>query len=114
MTDEQAWKLIARRHEADWILDARSLSLIKRQNQSLSNNDLNRMILRFQESVGVDTVRNEYLMRSRLYGWMIPNTTRGDLEKFNDMVYTSLFRTPSSDPWLGLVSPDIYTAIENN
>jgi hypothetical protein len=113
LTDEEAWKVVARQHEADWRLDERSLSLIKRQNPSLSNNDLYLMIQRFQESVGVDTVRNEYLMRSTLYAWMGPGHVREDLERFNESVYTSLFRTPSSDRWLGLVSPDIYTAIED-
>lgn len=113
VTDEAAWKQIARLHQADWLLDERSISLIKRQNQSLSSADLQRMIERFQESVGLDTVRNEYLMRSSLYGWMVTDTTRADLEKLNEAVYANLFRTPSSDPWLGLLSADVYTAIEN-
>jgi hypothetical protein len=35
------------------------------------------------------------------------------LEKFNNEVYARLFLTPSWDPWLGLLSPDIYVAIDN-
>jgi hypothetical protein len=113
ITDEEAWKRIAQLHQADSILDERSRSLIKRQNRSLSNDDLNRMILKFQESISLDTVRNEYLMRRMLYGWMLTESTRADLEKFNETVYTELFRTPSSDPWLGLIPSDVYTAIED-
>ena len=32
----------------------------------------------------------------------------------NERVYAELFLTPSSDPWLGLVQSDVYTAIEND
>jgi hypothetical protein len=35
------------------------------------------------------------------------------VEELNERVYTELFLTPSSDPWLGLAPPDVYTAIEN-
>ena len=71
------------------------------------------LIGRFQESIALDNVRNEYIIRPLLYGWMSTNSTRADLDKFNEMVYTNLFSTPSADPWLGLISPDIYTAIDN-
>jgi hypothetical protein len=40
-------------------------------------------------------------------------TNRADLDKFNENVYTNLFATPSADQWLGLISPDIYTALDN-
>jgi hypothetical protein len=113
VTDEQAWRLIARLHQADGVLDARSVRLIKRQNPSLPNNDMLRLITRFQESLGLDTVRNEYMLRPMLYAWMSSEEMRADLEKFNEVVYRNLFRTPQSDPWLGLLSPEIYTAIDN-
>ena len=113
LTDEQAWSLIAALHQADSLLDVRSISLIKRQNRSLSNSDMFRMIQRFQESISVDTVRNEYILRPTLYGWISAEINRADLEKFNEMVYGSLFLTPSSDPWLGLLSPDVYVAVDD-
>ena len=44
----------------------------------------------------------------------IPNDpVRNDVEKLNEMVYESLFLTPGSDPWLGLFSPEVYTALDN-
>lgn len=113
LTDEEAWRLIARLHQNDSFLDERSRSLIRRQNRSLSPNDLNRMIRKFQESIALDTVRNEYMLRPSLYGFMSTESNRADLEKFNDIVYANLFLTPGSDPWLGLVSPDIYVAVDN-
>ena len=113
LTDEDAWRLIAWRHQNDSILDERSVSLIKRQNRSLRDNEMWSLIRKFQESIAMDTVRNEYMLRRNLYGTMSTPTTRADLEKFNEWVYSGVFLTPSSDPWLGLLSPDIYVAVEN-
>jgi hypothetical protein len=31
----------------------------------------------------------------------------------NEKVYETLFLTPGSDPWLGLFSPEVYTALDN-
>jgi hypothetical protein len=35
------------------------------------------------------------------------------VEKLNEKVYAELFLTPRSDPWLGLLSVDVYTALDN-
>ena len=113
LTDEQAWRLIAARHSSDWVLDQRSIALIQRQNPSLQPNDLTRLLQRFRESVKLDALRNEYMMRPGLYGLMTKGAAGRDLEKFNELVYARLFLTPSSDAWLGLISPEIYTAIDN-
>ncbi|HEX5886043.1 MAG TPA: hypothetical protein VFY67_15985, partial [Pyrinomonadaceae bacterium] len=60
-----------------------------------------------------DTVRNEYLMHTELYEWLMQEPVRDDLEKLNEQVYAKLFLTPRSDPWLGLFSTDVYTALDN-
>ena len=113
LTDEQAWRIIAGLHFSDALLDGRSIQLIRWQNRSLDTSQTARLIGRFQENIALDAVRNEYIMRPLLYGMLMVDTNRADLEKLNDKVYTSLFATPSSDPWLGLISPNIYTAIDN-
>lgn len=113
VTDEQAWRQIAMLHQADWFLDERSVALIERQNQSLRQDELNRLVHKFFDLVALDTVRNEYVMRTQLYGWMAREGSRANLEEFNDQVYAELFRTPKSDPWLGLFSTDVYSAIDN-
>ena len=113
LTDEEAWRLIAGPHMPDALLDGRSIALIRWQNRSLDNSQLSQLIGRFQESIRLDTVRNEYIMRPLIYGWLSTDNTRADLDKFNEMVYTTLFLTPSADQWLGLISPNMYTAIDN-
>ena len=113
VTDEQAWRLIAARHFSDALLDGRSIALMRWQNRSLDTSQTGQLIGRFQEAIALDTVRNEYIMRPLIYGWMSAPENRADLDKFNEMVYTGLFATPSSDQWLGLISPDMYIAIDN-
>ena len=114
VTDEAAWKKIAQLpfHQLDASLDRRSIALIKRQNPSLTNEEMARLLRKFQELIALDTVRNEYLMHSKLYTWLMKDPERNDLEKLNEKVYASLFLTPHSDPWLGLFSADVYTALD--
>ena len=113
ITDEAAWKKIAQLHPADAELDNRSISLIRRQNPTITDDDLTHLTRKFQELVALDTVRNEYLMHTKLYVWLLNEPVRNDIEKLNTKVYDSLFLTPGSDPWLGLFSPEVYTALDN-
>jgi hypothetical protein len=113
ITDEAAWRKIAQLHSSDGVLDSRSIALIKRQNQMLSEQELAQLLKKFQESVALDTVRNEYMLHTKLYAWLLRDPVRSDVEKLNEKVYAELFLTPRSDPWLGLVSADVYTALDN-
>jgi len=113
ITDEAAWKKIAQLHPSDAMLDNRSLVLIETQNPRLTVNELYHLIDKFQQAVALDTVRNEYLMHTKLYAWLLNDPVRNDVEKLNTKVYDSLFLTPGSDPWLGLFSSEVYTALDN-
>ena len=113
VTDEAAWKKIAELHTDNAVLDSRAITLIKYQNPSISEDDFNRLVRKFQGLVALDTVRNEYLMHTKLYTWLMNDPARDDVEKLNKKVYDSLFLTPQSDPWLGLFSTDLYTALDN-
>jgi hypothetical protein len=113
VTDEAAWRKIAALYPLDATLDQRSIALIKRQNPSLTNEQIARLLRKFQELIALDTIRNEYILHSKLYAWLMRDPARSDLDKLNEKVYASLFLTPDSDPWLGLVSTDVYTALDN-
>lgn len=113
VTDEAAWKKIAQLHPTDAELDNRSISLIRRQNPTITDDDLTHLTRKFQELIALDTVRNEYLMHTKLYEWLKSDPVRNDVEKLNTKVYDSLFLTPGSDPWLGLFSPAVYSALDN-
>jgi hypothetical protein len=113
ITDEAGWRKIAQLHSSDAVLDDRSISLIKHQNPNLNERELAQLLQKFQDLIALDTVRNEYLMHSKLYTWIMKDPVRDDVEKLNEQVYAKLFLTPNSDPWLGLFSADVYTALDN-
>ncbi|HEV7796583.1 MAG TPA: hypothetical protein VGO73_00390 [Pyrinomonadaceae bacterium] len=120
ITDEQAWNKIALLHLADAQLDARSIGLIQRQTQKAltveggasAEKTLRALIQKLERNIALDTVRNEYLLHTKLYAWLLTDPSRNDVDKLNRKVYAELFLTPPTDPWLGLFSPDVYTALE--
>jgi len=114
ITDEVTWRKIAQLHLADAQLDSRSIGLIQRETQKvLGKNDLKSLLEKLQLNVAMDSVRNDYLLRSKVYAWLIEDRGRSDLESFNEKIYAELFLTPASDPWLGLFTADTYMALED-
>jgi hypothetical protein len=73
-----------------------------------------RVIQNFERSLAEDTRQNETVLHRRLHEWFANGEAGDDVEKLNERVYAELFLTPSSDPWLGLASNDMYTALRNN
>ena len=123
-TDNDTWNNIAALHTADAKLDAASLALMRRQTLNSTTpaaqpaveqqrQQFARLVSNFERYLALDTVRNEYLMRIKLHAWLTSFRFRDDLAAFNEKVYTELFLTPRSDPWLGLFSADTYTALEH-
>lgn len=113
ITDEAAWLKIAEFHASDAVLDSTSAALIKRQNPALTEAEFTAMLGKFQQLIALDTVRNEYLLHTKLYPWLARDPSRTELAKFNEKVYAELFLTPRSDPWLGLLNSDSYVGIDN-
>ena len=119
VTDEVTWSKIALRHMADAQLDQQSIGLIKRQMQSLWSNDatadakLNNLLEKFQRSISLDSVRNEYVMHTQLHAWLATGFASRNVDALNEKVYAELFLTPNSDPWLGLNAEDIYVGLEH-
>ena len=115
VTDEATWRKIAMLHWSDAQLDSRSVGLIRKETQKvLGNANLHDLLGKLMANVAMDSVRNEYLMRSRIYGWLVQDRGRSDLETFNNKVYSELFLTPASDPWLGLFTADTYMALQDS
>lgn len=117
-TDEVTWAKIAALHMEDARLDQESIALVRRQNSSekgvaIKDEQLSRIVNNFERYLAFDTVRNEYTMHAKLHAWLSTGMRIEDVETLNERVYKNLFLTPSSDPWLGLYSPDTYTALEN-
>jgi hypothetical protein len=127
-TAEDLWPKIAALHYAESELDEASRALIASKNPTAGSaaelavskvrveSPLIRMFRDLQQSIAVDTVRNEYLFRRQILQWLAEGgaTTAGDVFALNERVYANLFLTPRSDPWLGLLPAGAYSALDNN
>ncbi|HKQ51971.1 MAG TPA: hypothetical protein VJT74_06365 [Pyrinomonadaceae bacterium] len=113
-TDISSWNKIAALHAGDVRLDRASVAFITRQNDGLRADQalLARTLQNLEQYLALDTVRNDYLMRTKLHAWFATGEAAGGVETLNELVYAELFKTPGSDPWLGLYSPDVYTALD--
>jgi hypothetical protein len=123
-TDEESWGRIASLHAMDAKLDARTAVLIRAKNptaaaagrltrsKAVLEDPLLRVIRNLETSIAEDTVRNEYLLHAKIHEWL--SSAPASVDQLNTKVYAELFLTPDSDPWLGLVPRDTFTALENN
>ncbi|MEO1996672.1 MAG: hypothetical protein ABGZ17_15500 [Planctomycetaceae bacterium] len=123
-THDADWKEIAALHHGATKLDASTISVMRRENpptaaaamrvavtKSVVEDPILRMVRTFRSDLALDTVRNEYLLHSRLHQWFVEGKFTTDVEELNRQVYAQVFLTPSSDPWIGLVKPSEYTAL---
>jgi hypothetical protein len=127
-TDDAVWAKIAALHAEDAHLDAASLALMRSQNPTAARagalaatkrvveDPMLRLVRNFENSISIDTVKNEYTLHRQIHEWFanaeVPPTE--DVNSLNARVYAQLFLTPNSDPWLGLVPADTYTALNND
>jgi hypothetical protein len=117
ITDQQVWNKIAQLYAADVKLDQNSISLIrakKSQSANTQKDNLPIIVKKFETTMALDTVRNEYMLHSQIHQWFIQGKQTSSVEALNEQVYAQLFLTPSSDPWLGLFPSDSYSAIDND
>lgn len=117
-THPQTWGQLAQFYAAQTHLDENSKALMRSKNsayQSPTNTKaFDTLVQNFERVMAIDTVRNEYLLHSQLHQWLADGNPNQTLQALNEKVYAELFLTPSSDPWLGLVSPEVYSAIEGD
>ena len=114
LTDRAAWEQLARLYAEDARLDENSRQLVRRKQGGSSEEQLDRTIASFEAAMALDGIRNEYLLHSRLHQWFIDGAGTSDVAGLNERVYAELFLTPSSDPWLGLLGPESFSAIDGN
>ena len=70
-------------------------------------------VIRFQNSMSLDSIRNEYTLHRQIHEWFAAGPVHG-VEPLNARVYAELFLTPRADPWLGLLPENVYTGLEND
>jgi hypothetical protein len=115
ITDQTTWEKLAQRYASDAKLDTRSIALIyAKQTAKTESRTIPSIVRSFESAMALDTIRNEYLLHSQLYGWLMRNAGTLNVDILNDRVYAELFLTPKADPWLGLLPNDSYSAIDND
>ena len=126
LEDDAVWQQIAALHGEDAKLDPASRDLIRSQNPTAAvagrlaitkrvvEDPLVRLVRSLESSIALDTVKNEYRLHRQIHGWLADANNRPGIDQLNERVYAELFLTPSTDPWLGLAPPDVYTALPNS
>jgi hypothetical protein len=125
--DDAMWRRIAALHREGVKLDDASVELMRTEfpnaavagqlaeSKRRQEDPLLRTVRLFEESMALDTVRNEYLLHRRIHEQFADAAAQtANVEALNEWVYAELFLTPSGDPWLGLAPPDVYTALEDD
>ena len=128
-TTDEGWKELAALHITDAALDQSSLNLIRAENPEATpkaekaglramskgpvETPLLHMLRGLRQTIAEDSIRNEYLLHRTIHEWCVAGQTPPTLPELNEKVYTELFLTPSSDPWLGLVTTNAYTGLTN-
>ena len=123
--DDKIWNVIATFHSDDAKIDAASRRVIREEKplaaaagrlaitKRVVEDPMLRLVANLENSIAVDTVKNEYLFHRRIHQWLAAEEYRPDVEALNERVYAEVFLTPSSDPWLGLAPAGVYTALQN-
>ena len=106
VTDPEWTRIAARRAQPVEFAGA-SLALMREKSGALD-----RALPNLKQTVAQDTVRNEYDLHRQIHEWLTFEASPA-LSDLNERVYAKLFLTPSSDPWLGLVDDQTFTAIKN-
>ncbi len=96
------------------VLDASSLQLMRVKMRGADASAFARAVRNFERSLAADTAVNVSLRRT-IRGWLPgPGGAPVDLAALTNRIYDELFLTPRTDPWLGLVAADTYSAIEGD
>lgn len=123
-TDDAAWAAIAALHADDARLDGSSKTLMREKSvdakaamrvafaKRIVEDPMLKAFRNFEQSMALDTVRNEYDLHRILHRWFAEGQAR-DVDELNERVYAQLFLTPSSDPWLGLVPANTYAGLDD-
>ena len=124
MLDDATWAGIAALHADTARLDVGTKALIRAKNptafdasrlalsKAFVEDPLLRQIRVLERSISEDTVRNEYVFHAKLHEWLATGPA-ANADVLNARVYTELFLTPDSDPWLGLVPADTFSALDH-
>jgi hypothetical protein len=119
-TEDQAivWSIAGRLlYGSGGVLDAASRALVMRLHNAGSaelrstDEELRAMVARLEQTVVADTAINQLRVRPEISREIVRRGGRIEFATLNAWIYDQVFRTPSADPWLGLVQRDVFTGL---
>ncbi|HEV8238048.1 MAG TPA: hypothetical protein VGS57_01615 [Thermoanaerobaculia bacterium] len=88
-----------------------SRRLIVARAPSTADDDVNAAMMRLEVRLAEDGLRNEAFLHRRIHDILSRTYGLWSWQDLNDWVYTTLFLTPTSDPWLGLEPTELLWAV---
>ena len=116
--EDLEWAKIAKLYAQDARLDNQSLTLMRNKNSRTygsadGSSAFQRATTNLERAIAEDTARNKYTFETAIHQWFAEGKVTKNLRALNEKIYSELFLTPSTDPWLGLFPADSYTGIED-
>jgi hypothetical protein len=112
--NDAGWRTIAGLHAEDATLDEATRALMSFKDPALRGASLQGAVTALERAISEDTVRNDYVFRSRIHRWLAAGAVSSDVGSLNEKIYAELFLTPSWDAWLGLRPVGSYSGIDND
>ena len=111
------WLRLGQRDAARAGIDANSQALMREKYAVGLKGEVlpgwDEMFRHVQELATADGYWNEFMLRPAIHQWLAANSLGTKLPALNEYVYSALFLTPSSDPWLGLAPTEFFSALPN-
>lgn len=116
--DPTPWEKLAKSVHLDaasraLVLSKNPLDVTSASAPKLSPALADELVTRLEQSIAMDTVRNEYALHAAIHRWLSENP-KVAMKDLNREVYARLFLTPATDPWLGLVPTLTWTGLPND
>ncbi len=102
--DASSRSLLERLGPTDWALEPRALT----------GASLEELINIFESEIARDTEKNERVLRPQALACFVENGKLRDFAGVNRLLYTSVFRMPPEDVWLGLEHPLLFSGVPND
>lgn len=109
------WEALAGKAPDDFSLDGAGTAELLRKHREAGGTGSN-VVAAFERTLGIDTLRNELVLHATIHTWLggesrMVLTPIPTLDALNERVYSELFLTPSTDPWLGFAPSDTFLAL---
>ncbi|MEO8706273.1 MAG: hypothetical protein ABI867_39955 [Kofleriaceae bacterium] len=97
------------------VTDARSRALIAQLHGAATADELAQLIERLEHHLVADTALNQLQLRAQTSALIVADTSRMTVfETLNAEIYDSVFHTPKTDRWLGLLPRTDFTGVPND